>query len=236
MIRKPLHTAAKFRPVFFTICPADIWHGGKDPGAFLAWHDDIRLRMLRFYQAQYAYHFDLVADVADVYASEGVFAEDDPELAARLENKTGLAAHRQNMHGHVEMIRGQVGAKFESLDTHMAGREGRERHRAAWHAYDERWFDVFTGRRASAPAADYAQYLEGERWNRVRAAITMLRQFRCEAPYCHAWLMGSLQVHHLTYDRLGCEKLADLELLCFAHHRQEHNRQRGLRLVREVRT
>ena len=32
----------------------------------------------------------------------------------------------------------------------------------------------------------------------------------------------NLNVHHLTYARVGCEKLSDLEVLCRGCHENEH--------------
>jgi hypothetical protein len=37
---------------------------------------------------------------------------------------------------------------------------------------------------------------------------------------CH--MTTDLQVHHLTYDRYGCERIEDLVVLCGTHHMMIH--------------
>ena len=66
----------------------------------------------------------------------------------------------------------------------------------------------------------YREYLSSPHWHRLRER--RLREDFHSCTRCSA--QSSLQVHHLTYDRLGCERLTDLVTLCRACHQKEHGR------------
>ena len=64
----------------------------------------------------------------------------------------------------------------------------------------------------------YEKYLLSPQWRRIRDGALRRAHFRC-----HRCASGSrLQVHHLTYDRLGHERDEDLEVLCKACHEGHH--------------
>jgi hypothetical protein len=86
------------------------------------------------------------------------------------------------------------------------------------------WQDVPTPEQAVAPTkvtyAAYAAYLRTPAWQWRRQAALRRADYRCG-------LCGqrkALEVHHLTYERLGHERPADLSVLCVEHHRQYHGR------------
>lgn len=60
----------------------------------------------------------------------------------------------------------------------------------------------------------YQGYLETDAWREVRNRILRRDDFRCVR--CSS--TKSLQVHHLTYQRLGCEHDNDLVTLCRTCH------------------
>jgi len=65
---------------------------------------------------------------------------------------------------------------------------------------------------------EYAAYLQSPWWRRIARDMRELYPVcqRCEFPY-------ELNVHHLTYERLGCEKVPqDLIVLCRSCHSREH--------------
>lgn len=84
----------------------------------------------------------------------------------------------------------------------------------------------------------YAEYLRSEHWERTRTGALHYAQNRCQNPACvyaelrsftddeiRDWGFGRdyrLEVHHLTYERLGCERYGDLIVLCSDCHRREH--------------
>lgn len=77
------------------------------------------------------------------------------------------------------------------------------------------------GRKWTGP---YAKYLETHWWSLVRVTVFGLRGRVCER--C-GWKWGQtidrvLDVHHLTYDRLGDELTVDLLILCSVCHGAEH--------------
>ena len=71
---------------------------------------------------------------------------------------------------------------------------------------------------------DYNAYLQSEHWQQKRTRILQKRGKRCEV----CGIQHRLQVHHLTYARLGNELDSDLKVLCWACHEREH----GLRCKR----
>ena len=70
----------------------------------------------------------------------------------------------------------------------------------------------------------YNLYLNSRKWQKIRARIIQRRLFRCEQ--CGS--RKQLEVHHLTYKRVGGnEKDDDLEVLCRSCHKIEHLRKKA---------
>lgn len=66
---------------------------------------------------------------------------------------------------------------------------------------------------------NYQDYLKSTYWKQRRYAALERVEFRCQ-------LCGesdSLEVHHLSYERLGNEDPADLFVICKSHHWMQHN-------------
>ncbi|MBD1848844.1 hypothetical protein H6F87_02275 [Cyanobacteria bacterium FACHB-502] len=96
------------------------------------------------------------------------------------------------------------------------------------------WFNV----NFAAPSATeqrelnqlpYRSYLRSDRWRRMRAAMLLINFAKCaacgvlaESHYGGDW-ETEIHVHHLRYRKRGRERYTDLELLCKAHHDQEHH-------------
>jgi hypothetical protein len=70
----------------------------------------------------------------------------------------------------------------------------------------------------------YAAYLKSRHWQRLRAAKLAEVGERCESCGCR----GVLHVHHVTYERLRQEELADLQVLCRDCHNDAHGHQTAL--------
>ena len=79
----------------------------------------------------------------------------------------------------------------------------------------EMWAEVT--RRLKYKAA-YADYLGTDHWQTVRRQKIMAAGFQCER--CGS--SDALQVHHLTYENRGAERLEDLEVLCGQCHIVQH--------------
>lgn len=66
----------------------------------------------------------------------------------------------------------------------------------------------------------YVDYLKSEKWKRLRLEVMKRDSFLCQKckteRACH--------VHHLTYERLGREKMEDLVSICLNCHIIEHNK------------
>jgi 5-methylcytosine-specific restriction endonuclease McrA len=61
----------------------------------------------------------------------------------------------------------------------------------------------------------YSDYIQSEAWQRKKAVIIEKRGYKCER--CGS--VDRLTLHHMTYDRLGCELDVDLRLLCVRCHK-----------------
>ncbi len=64
----------------------------------------------------------------------------------------------------------------------------------------------------------YQAHMKSSRWKNTRLALFKLRGKKCEACGSNH---PSLEVHHITYERLGHERLADLKIVCKACHEEE---------------
>lgn len=60
----------------------------------------------------------------------------------------------------------------------------------------------------------YLEYLKSDAWRERRASKLEASKFRCE----RCGEREGLEVHHLSYDRLGQERTDDLIVLCKSHH------------------
>lgn len=72
----------------------------------------------------------------------------------------------------------------------------------------------------------YAQYLKSAHWRRFRARKLKLVQNKCQD--CNKYRRAP-QLHHLTYTRLGHEKIDDVLALCGRCHMKRHKRRRKRR-------
>ena len=68
---------------------------------------------------------------------------------------------------------------------------------------------------------DYGSYLKSAEWFHKRTLVLIRAEWICEVRWC---LNLAQDVHHLTYDRLGNEKLEDLKAVCRWHHTLIHGR------------
>ena len=71
-------------------------------------------------------------------------------------------------------------------------------------------------------AMPYADYLRSAHWQDKRAGAIRRAGGRCE----RCGRAGRLDVHHITYARLGCEADGDLVALCRACHEVMHEYRR----------
>jgi 5-methylcytosine-specific restriction endonuclease McrA len=62
----------------------------------------------------------------------------------------------------------------------------------------------------------YREYLKSEHWQEVRKEKLKEAGYKCQK--CGA--KESLDIHHLTYARLGHERMSDLQALCRSCHRK----------------
>lgn len=81
--------------------------------------------------------------------------------------------------------------------------------------------------------ATYQDYLDSAEWQAKRAAARARYGNRCQACQCNGTgSQGRLQVHHLTYERVGRERMSDFTVLCERCHKREHDLdERDLRTV-----
>jgi hypothetical protein len=68
--------------------------------------------------------------------------------------------------------------------------------------------------------SEYREYLQSPLWQSTRERRLQIAGRRCEFAGCKA--MFGLNVHHVSYERLGRELDSDLEVLCERHHLARH--------------
>ena len=61
-------------------------------------------------------------------------------------------------------------------------------------------------------------YLKSRHWRKVRRKALAKARYRCT----NCGSRVNLTVHHLTYERIGHEKLSDLVCLCWDCHKKIH--------------
>jgi hypothetical protein len=64
----------------------------------------------------------------------------------------------------------------------------------------------------------YKEYLHSEHWQQMRKKVYESRKAECQK--CQG--RKTLEIHHLTYERIGHESLDDLLILCGKCHEKEH--------------
>jgi 5-methylcytosine-specific restriction endonuclease McrA len=74
-----------------------------------------------------------------------------------------------------------------------------------------------TGRAHDRPelSPEYRAYLRSERWQELRLLVLLRDNHACT----QCGRTDNLEIHHRTYERLGCETLSDLITLCRDCHR-----------------
>ena len=99
----------------------------------------------------------------------------------------------------------------------------KRRTRSKWqHARPMNWREL-----RDLADVDYPAYLQTDHWKSTRREANVRAGWCCENCGLDAWHMiqgESLQVHHLTYKRLGREKPRDLRVLCGECHAREHGK------------
>lgn len=64
----------------------------------------------------------------------------------------------------------------------------------------------------------WREHLESDYWKKIRQKVFRRANFICEG----CGVNRATQVHHLTYDRLGCEMMFDLVAICKPCHKVIH--------------
>lgn len=72
---------------------------------------------------------------------------------------------------------------------------------------------------------EYLTYLGSMQWQALRHRLISRAGYRCQD--CNVLSMNHLQVHHLTYDRLGHERDEDLRVLCVDCHTKADTERRS---------
>ena len=82
----------------------------------------------------------------------------------------------------------------------------------------------------------YADYLQSDEWFQIRFRALLLARFHCEFCGQPANATGrgplGLDVHHLSYDRLGEERPEDVIVLCRDCHSDAHEFPKRLEEIR----
>ena len=68
----------------------------------------------------------------------------------------------------------------------------------------------------------YKRYLRTQNWQKLRFEVLKRSGGKCERCGYQPWKPNGLQIHHLTYDRVGHESLEDLIAICPRCHMEIH--------------
>lgn len=68
----------------------------------------------------------------------------------------------------------------------------------------------------------YQEYLRSDHWRDIRESKLTTAGYKCEKCGKDA-IDANLEVHHLTYDRIGKERFGDLQVLCRNCHKATHD-------------
>jgi hypothetical protein len=85
--------------------------------------------------------------------------------------------------------------------------------------YRKKHYELLNRQRISEWRLNYETYLNSGKWKEIRKIILERDQYICQM--CK--INDAVQVHHLTYKRLGNEQLFDLISVCLDCHNKEHN-------------
>lgn len=69
--------------------------------------------------------------------------------------------------------------------------------------------------------ATYSDYLRSEHWRKTRRRAVQRSGGMCKRCYAEDC---RLEIHHLTYERIGRERESDLIALCASCHAKEHGK------------
>lgn len=81
---------------------------------------------------------------------------------------------------------------------------------------------IHAGQLKVVDATTFGTYYDSSEWTRTRERILDRDRYQCQVACCSS---AAAQVHHITYDRLGCENDLDLISLCEACHNVVHKKQ-----------
>lgn len=83
--------------------------------------------------------------------------------------------------------------------------------------------------------ADYGKYLRSKHWKRIKKRYADDPQYQnCKA--CGASRDGTFQHHHRTYERLWCEEIDDIVILCQPCHSDLHREYDQLKVANAGKT
>ena len=68
---------------------------------------------------------------------------------------------------------------------------------------------------------EYQKYLKGSHWRKIRGKKLETAGQTCEECGANSFDV-ILDIHHLTYERIGRERLSDLKVLCRDCHEKAH--------------
>lgn len=199
--------------------------------AFNLWQRDFARRATLFYRAQYMQHYNAVWEH---FRRVHHLAPGDA-LPEWLEREWQGWMDSEGVCDHARLVEAQCVTleqyKIPLFSDHFGNASGLL-HNLPF-SFDELWFNttIHTSpeQQAALRSLTYEVYLTTRHWQRVRAAMLLICQGMCQGEGCKAagesWYGDEtlIQVHHLCYDHVGCERFSDLRLLCDDCHHALHD-------------
>lgn len=122
----------------------------------------------------------------------------------------------------------QIYDSFDAILNNIDPEPGEEHQGALWAAWFWQQTSVDEREQDRLRALPYRDYLKSAYWKRVRAAMLLISESRCDGTPCasvDSWYGGEfdLNVHHLHYKNRGRERLDNLMMLCSECHKRLHD-------------
>jgi hypothetical protein len=206
--------------------------------SFPDWIEEHHRAAFHFYNLQFNRHSNAVSiEFTRLYGSD-IDGDIYESLWDEFAEQTGLTVHESRKEHAIAQLDASLEKYYPKERPRLkrssisADAEIEEPRPIKIHVFDELWFNSVIDNPSDIQRQlrnlPYEEYLATEHWRRVRAALLLICNARCQESTCHGlgetWLgeEDGLHVHHVTYKNRGNERYQDLRLLCHVHHKQLH--------------
>jgi hypothetical protein len=116
----------------------------------------------------------------------------------------------------------EKGKRINAAVSEWISKYADEMQAARWKFNEERGQKIARGEINVIDSTTFGTYYASDEWANTRARIMRRDDYKCQVQACKSLAEC---VHHITYDRLGCENDLDLISLCTDCHQLVHQKQ-----------